>query len=128
MPGADCYSDHVPVASTFRLKLKKKRTAPSNIKLNFSILKTDPSVQSKYHIAVKNKFEALSDVEEIEEQWDRLISSITEAAAAELPRVEKKAKQKWMTDDILELMDKRRKTKNNKDEYKKAAQRKKEKM
>ena len=37
--------------------------------------------------------------------------------ARKSPKIERKAKQKWMTGEILDLMDERRRSKGNKDEY-----------
>ena len=50
-------------------------------------------------------------------KWERLKSSITEAAAEVIPKVEKSQKQKWIIKDILDMMDKRRKAKRQTDEY-----------
>ncbi|GFS03903.1 RNA-directed DNA polymerase from mobile element jockey-like [Elysia marginata] len=117
-PSADCYSDHVPVTAKFKLKLKKTRKLPTNIKLDLAILKTNQSLREKYQISVQNKFEALKEVEKIEEQWENFKSVLTEAATEVIPSLERKAKQKWMTNEILEMMDERRKAKGNKEKYK----------
>ncbi|GFR58942.1 migration and invasion-inhibitory protein [Elysia marginata] len=77
---ANCYSDHVPVAAKFKLKLKKTRNLPTNIKLDLAILKTNQSLREKYQISVQNKFEAFKEVEKIEEQWENFKSALTEAA------------------------------------------------
>ncbi|GFR79578.1 endonuclease-reverse transcriptase [Elysia marginata] len=53
----------------------------------------------------------------MEELWQQLKRSITEAAEEEIPTKERKTKQKWMTEDILNLMDKRRKAKEEQEEY-----------
>ena len=39
-PGADCYSDHIPVISHLRLKLKKRKQAKTETKRNLALLKT----------------------------------------------------------------------------------------
>ncbi|GFO08669.1 endonuclease-reverse transcriptase [Plakobranchus ocellatus] len=72
---------------------------------------------TKYNLKVKNKFKALDEIEEVEELWQQLKRSITEAAEEEIPTKERKTKQKWMTEDILNLMDKRRKAKGEQGEY-----------
>ncbi|GFR69145.1 RNA-directed DNA polymerase from mobile element jockey-like [Elysia marginata] len=117
-PSADCYSDHVPVTAKFKLKLKKTRKLPTNIKLDLAILKTNQSLREKYQISVQNKFEALKEVEKIEEQWENFKSALTEAATEVIPSLERKSKQKWMANVILEMMDERRKAKGNKEKYK----------
>ncbi|GFO47179.1 craniofacial development protein 2-like [Plakobranchus ocellatus] len=116
-PGADCYSDHVPVVAKLNLKLKKTSSNPTNIKLDLALLKTNQLIREKYQVSVQNKFESLGEAEEIEKQWENFKEAITLAATEEIPRVERKSKQKWMTDEILELMDERRKAKNNDEKY-----------
>ena len=120
LPSADWYSNHVPVSGNFRLKLKRRKSQAQNIKLNLALLKSDRDIREELQIKVKNKFESLEQVdeieEEIEEQWGQLRDSIKEAAREEIQKIERKAKQKWMTDDILDLMDGRRRSKGNKDE------------
>ena len=57
LPSADCYSDHVPVMGTFRLKLKKRTQAKSHAKLNLQLLKTNTDLRQRYKVKVQNKFE-----------------------------------------------------------------------
>ncbi|GFO01373.1 craniofacial development protein 2-like protein [Plakobranchus ocellatus] len=79
-PSADCYSDHVPVVSKFKLKLKKNSKPFTNIKFDLAILKTNQTIREKYQISVQNKFEALGDAEAVEQQWENFKSAIMEAA------------------------------------------------
>ena len=55
----------------------------------------------------------------MDQQWAKFKLAIKEAAEEELPRVEGKAKQLWMIDDILDLMGRRRqrKKKNSQEKY-----------
>ncbi|GFO04846.1 craniofacial development protein 2 [Plakobranchus ocellatus] len=66
---------------------------------------------------VQNKFEALGDAEEVEQQWKNFKSAIMEAATEVIPKVKRKAKQKWMTEEILNLMEERRCAMGNKEKY-----------
>ena len=116
-PGADCYSDHIPVISHMRLQLKKRKQEKTETKRNRALLKTNSDLRQKYKIKVQNKFEAFEGKEEIEELWEQLKNSITEATEEEIPKKERKAKQKWMTGDILELMDRGRLAKGDQQEY-----------
>ena len=52
-PGADCNSDHVPVA-TFKLKLKKKlkKPGPKTMKLDYEQL-NDPLIKDKFQLELK---------------------------------------------------------------------------
>ncbi|GFN84639.1 craniofacial development protein 2-like protein [Plakobranchus ocellatus] len=79
-PSTDCYSDHVPVVGKFKLKLKKNSKPFTNIKFDLAILKTNQTIREKYQISVQNKFEALGDAEEVEQQWENFKSVIMEAA------------------------------------------------
>ncbi|GFN92110.1 craniofacial development protein 2-like [Plakobranchus ocellatus] len=116
-PSADCCSDHVPVVGKFKLKLKKNSKPFTNIKFDLAILKANQTIREKYQIAVQNKFEALGDAEEVEQQWDNFKSAIMEAATEVIPKVKRKATQKWMTEEILNLMEERRCAKGNKEKY-----------
>ncbi|GFO31953.1 craniofacial development protein 2-like [Plakobranchus ocellatus] len=107
-PSADYYSDHVPVVGKFKLKLKKNSKPFTNIKFDLAILKTNQTIMEKYQISVQNKFEALGDAEEVEQQWENFKSAIMEAATEVIPKAKRKAKQKWMTEEILNLMKERR--------------------
>ncbi|GFO31383.1 RNA-directed DNA polymerase from mobile element jockey-like [Plakobranchus ocellatus] len=117
IPSADYYSDHVPVVGKFKLKLKKNSKPSANIKFHLAILKTNQTIREKYHISVQNKFEALGDAEEVEQQWENFKSAIMEAAAEVIPKVKRKAKQKWMTEEILNMMEERKCAKGNKEKY-----------
>ncbi|GFN84631.1 craniofacial development protein 2-like [Plakobranchus ocellatus] len=116
-PSADCYSDHVPAVGKFKLKLKKNSKPFTNIKFDLAILKTNQTIREKYQISVQNKSEALGDAQEVEQQWENFKSAIMEAATEVIPKVKRKAKQKWMTEEILNLMEERRCAKGNKEKY-----------
>ena len=53
-PEADFYSDHVPVAAKFKLKLKKTRSKSKNIKLCFASLKSDQTLREKNRVAAQH--------------------------------------------------------------------------
>ena len=74
-------------------------------------------MQEKFRISVQNKFSALEEIEDVEQQWEKLKTSINDAAKEIIPERTTKAKKKWMTEEILNLMEDRRINKNNQDEY-----------
>jgi len=65
---------------------------------------------------VKNRFQALTDMDNIENKWEALRTSMNKAAQ-ETTSVTKKCEKKWMTTDILKLMYERRKAKGKETEY-----------
>ena len=65
-------------------------------------------------MAVQNKFEVLGEAEEVDQQQVKFKAIIPEAAEEQIPKEERKIKQRWMTEDILDLMEKRRHVKNKK--------------
>ena len=114
-PGADCYSDHALLLAKFTIKLKKNKKKPMNTKLNLAILRSDQDIRQKYALSVKSKFQSLNELEEVEHQWANFKQAINEAAVEleVIPPCKRRAKQKWMTEDILKLMCKRRQAKCN---------------
>ena len=88
-----------------------------NTKLNLAILRSDQDIRQKYALSVKNKFQSLNELEEVEHQWENFKQAINEAAVEVIPTLKRRAKQKWMTEDILKLMDKRRQAKCNNENY-----------
>ncbi|GFS19835.1 craniofacial development protein 2-like [Elysia marginata] len=117
LPSADCYSDHVLLMGKIRVKLRKQKKTKPNIRLNLDLLTSDTDLCQKYNLKVKNKFKAFEEIEEVGELWQQLMRSISEAAEEEIATKERKTKQKRMTEDILNLMDKQRKAKGEQEEY-----------
>ena len=74
-------------------------------------------MQEKLRISVQNKFSALEETEDVEQQWEKLKTSINDATKEIIPERTTKAKKKLMTEEILNLMEDRRINKNNPDEY-----------
>ena len=107
----------IPVCGTIRLKLKKIKSAIRNIKLDVDTLRSDSDIKEKFKIAVKNRFGILHDVQEVDEKWEHLKKSITQAAEETIPKSQRKAKKKWMNYEILKMMDERRKSKQDRDAY-----------
>ena len=118
-PGADCNSDHVPVVATFKLKLKiLKKPGPKTMKLDYEQLK-DPRIKEKFQLKLKNRFEA-SEIEQsndIEEDYDRFKTTFIEAANCSIPAKKNTIKKGWMTDEILNMMEERRKHKRSENQY-----------
>ena len=50
-------------------------------------------------------------MQEVDEKWEHSKESITQAAEETIPKSQRKAKKKWMNDEILKMMDERRNSK-----------------
>ena len=120
-PGADCGvgCDHVPVVATMRLKLKKIKKR-KRVKKDWKLLRTDTGLREAYAVEVRNRFERLAlereeGEDELDGDWRVLQSSLVGVAEELIPREPQGRRQPWMTNDILELMEDRRKLKHRSD-------------
>lgn len=106
-PGADCNSDHVLVVSYIRVKLKKaiprKRVKP---RLKIRLLWEDKNVREKFQQETVSKLITLPDG--VDEKFEVLCQTLTDAAEKVIHKQTGEKKQKWMTDEILLLMEDRR--------------------
>ena len=109
-PGADYGSNHVPVVAKFQCKLKKVKRVRNVQKLAFEQLHT-PEIHLEYSMQVKNQFESLIDEGE-ETTWEALRDILVETAENILPKEKKRKRQKWMTVEILLMMEDRQKLSN----------------
>ena len=82
-------------------------------------MKNNSEIREQYQVTVKNKFELLEEIQDINEKWTKLKEAITESAKEIIPKKQQKAKKKWMTKEILDLMETRRVNKDSKEEYEK---------
>ena len=117
MPGADCGSDHVPVIGTMKLKLKRPKNAKTSPKLQLNLLGNE-ELREKYNISVRNRFSELEKLTTVEEKWELMKESIVESAREHIPVSKRKEDKKWMKTEILQLMEERRKAKNDELKYK----------
>ena len=122
-PGADIGSDHNPVIAKVSVRLK--RAAPKGQNKIKELIDWGklivPETKDKYMVDVYNKYEALClETDEqvevpqktlIKSKWINLKSSILHANVS-APKLEKRGKQSWMTNEILEQMEKRKRAKN----------------
>ena len=114
-PGADVGSDHDLVLLNFRIRLKKtKKPKTTRMKFNLDRLK-DPTILETFQATIGGKFAALLTTldEDVEETTGKFNAVMTETASDILGKHRKK-KQPWVTDEMLELCDKRRDLKKRK--------------
>ena len=59
----------------------------------------------------------LGEAEDVDQKWAKFKVAITEAAVKHIPRVERKAKQKWIVEDIFGSHGKKRRQGKNGENY-----------
>lgn len=120
-PGADCGRgcDHTPVIAEIRVKLKSVRTTQRKEVREWSLLKRE-DIKTSFEIEVRNRYNELQDEGEeyeVEGKWKNLQQVLLGAVEELVPCERRRAKQRWMTEEILNLMDERRSLKGNPDRY-----------
>ena len=101
-----------------KIQLKKLKTSKREPKLQLNLLDEQEELKSKYAVTVKNKFAVLDALSTVEERWQVLKESITEAAKEHIPITEKRSYKKWMTQEIKDPMEERRGVKLDEARYK----------
>ena len=88
------------------------------MKLDYEQLK-DPLIKDKFQLELKNRFEALEIAQsnDIEEDYDRFKTTFIEAANFIIPAKKNIIKKEWMTDEILNMMEERRKHKRSENQF-----------
>ena len=107
-PGADIGSDHDLVLLVMQLRLKKKpQTSSPRIKFDLERLK-DPAVADMFQAQLGGRFAALSVLDsDLNDLTTEFNEAVTETAKEVLGR-QRKRHHPWVTNDILDLCDKRR--------------------
>ncbi|XP_033113627.1 craniofacial development protein 2-like [Anneissia japonica] len=88
LPRADCNSDHVPVMCKLQIKLKKCKKAKIHPKFQMDLLKSDEELRDRINVAVKNKYESINNITEVEELWTKMKESLDEVMHEHIPKKE----------------------------------------
>ena len=112
-PGADCNTDHNPVVAEVKVRLKKHQNEKKKTIRVINILKENQSIKECSVIKTMNRYEVLMEMEgeDVQQLWTKLQTAVEEACD-ELHKMKRRKKKPWMTENILKLMDDRRKVKN----------------
>ena len=113
-PGADCGSVHEHFIAKFRLKLKKvgKTTTPFRYDLN--------QIPYNYTVEVKNRCKGLDLIDRVpDELWMEVRDIVQEIGIKTIPKKKKCKKAKWLSEEVLQIAEKRRegKGKGEKERY-----------
>ena len=110
MRGPDCGSDHYLVRAKVQLRLKQgKLKAPPSTKLNWARLR-DPVLRQEFQITLSNKFSILEPSDDVDTEEKQISESILECAAPLCPPIRRRT-QPWISDECLDLVDKRKRAK-----------------
>ena len=99
-------SDHELFIVKFRLKLKKveKTTRPFMHDLNH--------IPYDYTVEMRNRFKGLDLIDRVyEELWTEVHDIVQEAGIKSIPKKKKCKKEKWLSEEALEIAEKRREVK-----------------
>ena len=105
-PRADCGSDHELLIAKFRLKLKKvgETTRPFRYDLNH--------IPYGYTVEVTNRFKGLDLIDRVpKEQHTEVYDIVQEAVIKTIPKKKKCRKEKWLSEEALQIAEERREAK-----------------
>ncbi|XP_072384650.1 uncharacterized protein [Diabrotica undecimpunctata] len=119
-PGTDIESDHNPVVAVVNIRFKKLQKSAVKQKIDVKQLKnatilerTREQVNNNLrNIAAKNR-----NTDNVENKWMEIEKALMTAGEGSLAPSKIKKKE-WMTNEILHLMEERRRNKTNKTKYK----------
>ena len=105
-PGADSCSAHKLLIAKFRLKLKKVGKTPRPFRYDLNQIPYD------YTMEVINRFKGLDLIDRVpEELWTEVRNIVQEAVTKIIHKKKKCKKAKWLSEEILQIVEKRRGTK-----------------
>ena len=115
-PGADCGSDHNPVIARTHIKLQRNVTNKKDKaakRWNTDILKKD-TIKHQFEEVAEEKFENDIDIDDTDEFWAEIKSRIVATAEEVCGKHVPEKRQQWMTVEILQKMEERRRYKDDK--------------
>ncbi|KAK6032379.1 reverse transcriptase [Ostertagia ostertagi] len=109
MRGPDCGSDHYLLRAVVQLRLQCAKRGKRQPKVDWEqLLKLE--VKQGFQIALSNQFAAFTEVGTVDEEERQTAKVITECATQLCPVLRRRTKP-WISDETLQLVDKRRKVK-----------------
>ncbi|XP_068084785.1 craniofacial development protein 2-like [Anabrus simplex] len=114
-PGADVDSDHNLLVMKCHLKLKKLKKGKNAKRWDLDKLK-EKRVRDCFKEHVAKGLNEKAEGNTIEEEWRVMKNEVSRAAEEMLGRKKISTKNQWITQEILDLIDERRKYKNARNE------------
>ena len=115
-PGMDIGSDHNPVIAVINIKLKKVVEKKQGYKMDRTQLTTETKKEQVKKL-VNDSFKKQDVTIDIKQEWNEIKISLNKICVDNL-KSNKIKKKSWMTDEIIDLMEHRRVSKNDKNMYK----------
>ena len=100
------------------MKLKKIEKSKKTPKFQMDLLTSDKELRDKIAVDIQNKYEVLNNISEVEELWMEMKKSLGEVIKENIPKKNPKQHKTWMNKEILDLMEERRKSKNENEKEK----------
>ena len=108
--GADCGSDHELLISNITLKLKKVGKITKSFKYDLNQIPYD------YTVEMTNRSKGLDMINRVpEELWREVCDIVQEAGIKTIPKKKKCKKAKWLSDEALQIAEKRREAKDKRE-------------
>ena len=104
-PGGDCGSGHELLIAKFRLTLKEvgKTTRPFRYDLN--------QIPYNYTTEITNRFKGLDLTDRVPEELWALYDIVQEGVIKTIPKKQKYKKAKWLSEEALQIAEKRKEAK-----------------
>ncbi|CAH0730549.1 unnamed protein product, partial [Brenthis ino] len=110
-PGADIGSDHNPVVASLRCSMKTLKPKSKRQQMDVTRLK-EPEIRLKtateINMAVDRLNKELGPNVDVEETWTKLKEKLVNTGKRILQPLKCKIKNRWITEEILSLMEQRR--------------------
>ena len=104
--GAVCGSDHELLIAKFRLKLKKVGKTTRSFRFDVN------QIPSNYTVEVTNRLKGLDLIDRVpEELLTEVCKTVEKAVIKPMPRKKKCKKAKWLSEEALQIAEKRREAK-----------------
>ena len=99
-------SDHRIVSANFRIRFRKFKQTPSNrVKYDWNKVIENPEICQQYQLELKNRFDALSQVDDDPEtMYKNIVEIIGETAQNVIGNPPKRGSKKWVSDATLTLV------------------------
>ncbi|XP_049787836.1 uncharacterized protein LOC126191130 [Schistocerca cancellata] len=109
--GADVDSDHNLLVMNCRLKQKKLQKGRNLRRWDLDKLK-EPEVVQSFRESIREQLTGLGERNIVEEEWVALRDEVVKAAEDQVGKKTRSSRNPWVTEEILNLVDERRKYKN----------------